>query len=145
MGRCESLEIATERKNRLITLGINESLIRIHPDNDPTSNYVVNVVGTLIGDDRLIKLGLISTKIPKLTAEIEAIKKFKDPQSQHLFLKWCLSMKINHTLRSTPPSLTNEYVEAYDQLKNLYLKTSLERTFLKDSGHKLAFQLKTVA
>ena len=95
MGRCESLEIATERKNRLVTLGINESSIRIHPDNDPTSNYVVNVLGTLIGDDRLIKHELISSKIPKLRAEIEAIKKFKDPQSQHLLLKWCLSMKIN--------------------------------------------------
>ncbi len=122
MGRCESLEIATDRKNRLINLGINESSIRIHPDNDPTSNYVVNVVGTLIGEDRLIKHELMISKVPKLRAEIEAIKRFKDPQSQHLFLKWCLSMKINHTLRSTPPSLTNEYVEAYDQLKKSLLE-----------------------
>ena len=30
MGRCESLEIATDRKNCLINLGINESSIRIH-------------------------------------------------------------------------------------------------------------------
>jgi len=127
MGKCESLEVALLRKNQLIALGVHENSIKIHPDNEPDSEYIVNVLGTYIGSDRLVKEQLLSSKLPKIKSEIQSIKSYDDAQTQHLFLKWCISMKVNHTLRGTPPSLTSEFVEEFDKEKKSLLEFILDK------------------
>jgi hypothetical protein len=45
------------------------------------------------------------------------VKEFPNKQAQHLILLYCISAKINHIQRLTPPELTIEFVDKFDNLK----------------------------
>ena len=102
-------------------MGNEETYIRIHPENDHNSDFIVKVLGLYIGSDNFVEDQLMSSKLPTLREEINTIKGYKDVQTQHLFLKWCISLKINHTLRTTQPALTSEFVGEFDKKKRLLL------------------------
>ena len=118
LGRCDSPDIALERKERLVQLGLDRQIIKLHPDNDPdhVSQFGAKVVGSWIGSDQYIKEQL-AHKLDILKNEAELIKQFPDSQSQNLMLRYCFCQKINYLQRLTPPPLMTDFVEQFDHLK----------------------------
>jgi hypothetical protein len=112
------LETAISRKNQLISLGFDERTIIIHPENDPgTQNiYGCKVLGSWIGTDEYIKSQL-EIKYDKLVIQAESVKEFPNKQAQHLILLYCLSAKVNHIQRLTPPELISDFISKFDSLK----------------------------
>jgi len=60
LGKCSDLETAIYRKNQLIGLGLDESTIIIHPENDPSTQntYGCRILGSFIGTDDYIRTQL---------------------------------------------------------------------------------------
>jgi hypothetical protein len=131
LGKCSDLETAIYRKNQLIGLGLDENTIIIHPENDPSTqtSYGCKILGSFIGTDEYIRTQL-DIKYEKLAIQAESVKEFPNKQAQHLILLYCISAKINHIQRLTPPELTIEFVDKFDNLKR--------SVFSNIIGHKVS-------
>jgi hypothetical protein len=118
MAKCESIEVAIERKRYLMSLGLNENIIKLHPDNNPLNEleYGAKILGSYIGSDSYIEKQLM-IKIDSLRQEAISIKSFQDVQGQHLMLRYCFAQKINYLQRTTPPCLLKSFVKQFDKLK----------------------------
>ena len=134
MAKRENRNLAIEHKQILVNLGIHENCIQLHPENDPdgSSSYIANVLGSLIGSEILIKDQLINKKLHKIRSESLCLENYHDTQARHLFLRWCISTKINHIQRSTPPSLIKEFVKEFDYVKRSIFQ-KLMNTQITDS------------
>jgi hypothetical protein len=133
LGRCDSLEIALERKERLVLLGLDPHVVKLHPDNDPghVSEFGAKIVGSWIGSDQYIREQL-AQKFETLKSEAEVIKQFPDSQSQNLMLRYCFCQKINYLQRLTPPPLMADFVAQFDDLKREIFQQILRKPDIPD-------------
>jgi hypothetical protein len=133
LGKCSTYQQALDRKNILISLGLNEETIFMHPDNDPIneSKFGCNILGSFVGSPTYI-VSSLEEKFQKLVLESEAIKTYPNKQVQHLMLRLCFSQKINHLQRSTPPELLEDFINRFDFLKRDTLESILS-TRVSDS------------
>ena len=134
LGRCDSLEIALERKERLVLLGLDRQVVKLHPDNDPEhlSEFGAKIVGSWIGSDEYIREQL-AQKLETLKSEAEVIKQFPDSQSQNLMLRYCFCQKINYLQRLTPPPLLVDFVAQFDDLKRDIFRQILRKPDISNS------------
>jgi hypothetical protein len=118
MGKCDSIEIAMERKRHLMNLGVNADIIKLHPDNDPINEveYGAKLLGSYIGSDSYVRNQLLQ-KIDVLKTEANHIKDFNNAQGQHLMLRFCFAQKINYLQRTTPSNLLDNFAAEFDEIK----------------------------
>ena len=128
-GSCGSYDRAMQKKQYLVDhFGFDETLIHIHPSDillahglgDSYSSscrgYGAKVLGTWVGHSDYIKSSL-QGKLMELQQEKDAIIRFKDPQVRNLMFRWCFCTKINHLLRTTSPSIIEEFIIGFDEMK----------------------------
>jgi len=138
LGVADSLELAWERKQRLIDLGFKPDNIKIHPDDIALGSdndvrelgfddleqtrlaYGSRVLGGFIGDDLFIQAQL-RAKAEELEAEADRLIELGDPQKCYLFARFCFSEKDNHIYRTTNPRLVREFAERINQAKKKIL------------------------
>ena len=118
LGKCDTDDEAIRRKNTLVSLGLNEEIIHIHPYNDPENavKYVCNILGSYVESPNYIKSSL-TANLEKLELESEAIKNYPNKQVQHLLLRLCFSQKLNHLQRSIPPEYMTDFFKRFDSSK----------------------------
>jgi len=114
LSRCDSFETACERQQRLVQLGLSPDIIHIHPDNLPQQSidemyyakkeYGMKVLGVYMGSSEYIQ-EYLDLKLVKLAKVKDDIINFSDKQVRNLMLRWSFCAKINHLLRTTPPTL----------------------------------------
>ena len=142
LGRCGSILLALERRHKLIELGIDPNIIKIHPDDYLDANitqlielgydaellsnheimldvkkiYGAKVLGSYIGSNEYIKSNLIS-KAEKLDSEASMLIEYPDLQQRFQLFRWCFNEKINYLLRTIPPKLTEELTSNFNLTK----------------------------
>ena len=143
MGKCGSYPLAFSRRNTLIELGINPTIIHMHPYDsalDPQLSitaeearlsYGSKVLGSYIGTDEFIRAQL-DLHLLKLSEEAEKLVLYDDLQTRYLFFRYCFCQKINHLLRTIPPRLTQSFVVGFNNLKKKILCSILDK-FNKDT------------
>jgi len=128
LGRTGNQNTAMERKQRLMEMGIKEDIIKIHPEDDPdnTAKYGCKILGSYIGSDEFVKLGLQKKIDEDLKREAELLSNFPNQQVKFLILKWSLCQKVNFILRTTPPPLVQDFIQQFTALKKLVLSSILK-------------------
>lgn len=118
MAKCDSIVIARERKQQLMSLGLNEQIIKIHPDDDPLyeADYGAKILGSYLGSETYVQNQLVG-KLDSLRKEANAIKDFDNAQGQHLMLRFCFAQKINYLQRTTPSKLLDNFVNEFEEIK----------------------------
>jgi hypothetical protein len=127
MGKTGDPGLARERKAALIAMGLNPSIIHIHPEDLPQStpdSYGAKILGSYIGSDEYISAQL-TEHLKELTAEARAISTIRNPQIKNLLLRWCFCQKITHLQRSIQPDLMQPLVEEFTALKKQLLSSLL--------------------
>ena len=115
--------IAFDRRLRLIELGIDPGIIKIHPDDILDSNieqlielgyeaqlmnyheieldvlkgYGAKVLGSYVGSNEYVKTNLVG-KVEKLEYEASLLIEYPDLQQRFQLLRWCFNEKINYLL-----------------------------------------------
>ena len=134
MSECENIEEATMRRSELIDLGLNPSIIKIHPNNLRSNNssnsfddtyYGAKILGSYIGSDSYIKKQL-KNKLTELNEQkLQLINNVENYQNRLLLLRECYSWKINHLFRTLPPSITNNMAQKFGNFQKDVLKSIL--------------------
>ena len=125
LGRCDSFETAMSKKRHLMSHGLLSENIHIHPDNylgveQFDEKYGVKVLGSYIGSPEFIK-NKLEQKLATLQEEAEKIISCENIQQRYIFFRYCFDQKINHILRTTGLSLTEEFAEKFDEMKKKIL------------------------
>ena len=117
-----------ERKLTLMGMGIKEDIIKIHPDDDPenTAQYGCKILGSYIGSDEFVRLGLQKKIDDDLKREAELLSELPNQQVKFLILKWSMCQKANFILRTNPPHLVQDFVQQFTALKKLVLSSILK-------------------
>ena len=123
LGKCGK-EVALERRQLLVTrFGMDESIIHIHPDDvdedykfGTACKYGMVMLGAPVGSNEFVQLTL-RAQADNLEAVAECLMNVTTKQSRFLLLKYCFCPKIIHVLRTVRPSLTNELVAKFEDLK----------------------------
>ena len=126
LGKCDTDDEAIRRKNTLVSLGLNEETIHMHPENDPENavKFGCNILGSYVGSPSYIQ-SCLESKLEKLQLESESIKNYPNKQVQHLLLRLCFSQKINHLQRSIPPEYMTDFIGKFDLMKRDILENIL--------------------
>jgi hypothetical protein len=131
LGKCRSTDEAIQRKATLVSLGLAEEIIHIHPDNDPNTKdrYGLPVLGSFVGSAEFIAEQL-KGKVKELKEEADAIvlKVAHWKQVQLLLLRWCFCQKLTYWQRTLPPSAMEGIVEQFSDLKKHILCSILGRS-----------------
>ena len=95
IGKCLTNEEAFERKNQLISLGLPENTIFLHPENDPenSAKFGCNILGSWVGSHQYVQ-SCLNSKLEKLHSEAEVIKNYQNKQVQHLILRWFVALEL---------------------------------------------------
>ena len=125
LGRCESLDVAEDRRRELTNLGIDIESIKIHPDNfieDPSDvieakdHYGMKILGSYIGTPEFI-----SAQLPEVSQKLEILAKqllkFDNVQGRFILFQKCFCFKLNYIMRTIPPQLITTLVNDFDNLK----------------------------
>ena len=133
LGENKSFAISLEQRNRLVDLGFNPSIIKIHPNDcvlatlqELLLQYGAKVVGSRVGTDEYI-LHHLQEKAMELKIESDKLIECDDIQQRYLFLRWCYGSKINHILRTTYPSLPQDLATSFDNSKKKVLCSLLQQ------------------
>jgi hypothetical protein len=78
--------------------------------------YGMKVLGVYMGSSEYIQENL-DAKLVKLAKVKDDIINFSDKQVRNLMLRWSFCAKINHLLRTTPPTLIQSFVGQFTRLK----------------------------
>ena len=141
LGRCGDTQEAIRRKQFLIErYGFIPSLIHIHPDDAHTEeetevyekNYGAKLLGTWIGTDLYIRQRL-SGKLTELASLRDDIVRFQDPQVRNLMFRLCFCQKVNYLQRTTSPSVIQDFIAAYEELKKDVFLSFVQSKYTKDS------------
>jgi hypothetical protein len=133
LGRCGS-DTALARKNTLMGLGLSESIIVLHPDDEPSSigDYGVTALGSYIGSDLFI-CSKLARKVASLEEDAGHIKQLENHQLQNLLLRLCFSQMSIYLQRTVPPRLMNKnFVGAFEEMKRSILSSILDRDSIPD-------------
>jgi hypothetical protein len=127
LGKCGNYQLALERKARLVQLGLDENIIKIHPDDfgdiaeDTTSEYGAVVLGGYIGHDHYIDRQL-RAKFASLEKEADQLIQLESLQIRNLLFRWCFCEKVTHILRTTPSApYLEHFAFGFDNLKKKVL------------------------
>jgi hypothetical protein len=121
MARCGRQEYL-RRRHVLVNLGLSPDIIRPHPADTVLTDVIVNdqygfdLLGSFIGSDDYIRCQL-DKKLEVLRREADMLIALPHLQSRALILRMSFSLKINHLLRSTYPSLVNNLTSEFELLK----------------------------
>jgi len=152
LGKCGSLSLALERKSKICELGIDPSIVKIHPDDyalasndelvvsgiDPflltdreISHHVkllygAKILGSFVGTNEYISERLQS-KIEKLNDEASLLIQYEDLQQRFQLFRWCFTEKINHILRTCYPVLTEEIAISFNIMKKRVICSILDQ------------------
>ena len=138
LGQCSDLETATLHKLQLTDLGLNESIIKIHPGNingeiekqKANEEYGFDLLGSYIGSNDYIILSL-QRKLSELNQLAKnLITNSLSFQERYILLRKCFSLKVNHLFRTIPPNLTEDFK---NQFKTI-LKNSLSSMLSLDNS-----------
>jgi len=119
IGRCATTEEALQRKQELINrYGFDESIIRLHPDNngDPVQ-YGCKVLGSFIGNDEYCHHKLQDKMIQLVKESQTIIDKVDLLQTRFLILRWSFSQKIVYWLRTMRPEIVSTIIPTFTELK----------------------------
>jgi hypothetical protein len=134
MAECSNINVANARKEELIKIGLDPSIIKIHPNNLKPNNsteafddsyYGAKLLGSFLGTDSYIKKQLKSKLIELNDQKIQLINNVQNYQNRMLLLRECYSWKINHLFRTLPPSLTNNLSQKFSSFQKDVLKSIL--------------------
>ena len=133
LGENISFAISLEQNSRLVDLRFHPSIIKIHPNDcvlattqELLLQYGAKVVGSRVGTDEYI-LHHLQEKAMELKIESDKLIECDDIQQRYLFLRWCYGSKINHILRTTYPSLTQDLATSFDNSKKKVLCSLLQQ------------------
>jgi hypothetical protein len=101
-------------------------LLGLHSMIEAKQQYGAKVVGSRVGTDEYI-LHHLQEKATELKIESDKLIECDDIQQRYLFLRWCYGSKINHILRTTYPSLTQDLATSFDNSKKKVLCSLLQQ------------------
>ena len=138
LGKCEDNQRAETRKTLLVNLGLDPSIIKIHPDNVPAAQkeeaeqtYGVKLLGAHIGTDAYIKTSLESY-FSTLHDCARSLMHYPDLQGRLLMFRYCFITKPLHLMRTTRPDLMTDFIKYLQQLQRVVLG-SIFKERLSDS------------
>ena len=121
LGKCQSAEVAQQRFQQLVDIGLHPSIIKIHPDNigdsqDPETktysikNYGVKMLGAFLGTDDFIRHNL-AEYVQELKTCANSLMQYPDLQGRLLMFRYCFMSKPLYLMRTTRPDLMDQFVE----------------------------------
>ena len=134
MSECSNIDEANARKEQLIEIGLDPSIIMIHPNNLRPNNsnsqfddsyYGAKLLGSFIGTNSYIKKQLKRKLIELNDQKLQLINNVEIYQNRILLLRECYSWKINHLFRTLPPSITNNLSQKFGSFQKDVLKSIL--------------------
>jgi hypothetical protein len=105
---------------------LDPSRVRFHPDDKPDDCVLfgTRVLGTPIGHPLFVE-AYLADFMSDLSEKADCLAKYakEDPQTAFLLLHHCFSKKVNHLLRTLPPSVSQTHIIApfNDCLKTVVL------------------------
>ena len=132
LGKCVNNEQAQQRKQALIDLGFQETIIQIHPDNVPIEQqqeakmkYGAKILGTYIGTNEYITANL-QNESTELKHGKQQLEQFPNLQGRMLLFRYCYCPKIQHLMRTIAPRLLTPLLENFKSMKKDILSTFFE-------------------
>ena len=125
IGRCDSIEIAEQVRERLVhNLGLSNNIIINHPDNNPSDismeekkqGYGVKVVGSFIGTPEYIRHQL-DFYFQELEKSANKLICHKDLQERMILFRDSFLKKPLHIFRTVNPKFTQEFARKFEVLK----------------------------
>ena len=145
LGKCTTSDIAYQRRRVLLNLGLDESIIVIHPHNKNQNPeiYGLKLLGCYIGTDSYTRTNLSNDIYKKLKTQSLILIEFQDPQIKNLMFRLCFCTKINYLLRCTPPTLVFNFINNVNYLLKQILSSLFKRTISLQLWEQLLLPIKS--
>ena len=150
LSKCGSMSLALLRKQEVLDLGFDTSMVKIHPDdmevNDLQGNGNIDddllhyelsmtmdqrvtecgasVLGNFIGTDEFVHASLIK-KLEKIQIEAKILSEHTNAQQALLFLRLCFTPKFDYILRTMPTFHTRFATSEISAMKRSILNAIL--------------------
>jgi len=127
VGVCESYQAAQVRKQHLMQLGLSESIIVLHPQNDTTvaeCDYGLKILGSYVGRPPYIKK-MLQVYGDELSREADCLISYPDFQGRWQMFLRCFTKKPLYIFRTISPVLTHGLQQQFEALKKKVLKSLL--------------------
>jgi hypothetical protein len=120
------------RKQRLRDLGLDEGIIKVHPDDVDeqdkeavTKQYGLKILGSYVGTDEYIK-DQLDQHLQQLRETAHRLGEYGDLQGRLLLIRNCFVAKVNYIFRTLSPRVTKKFAWDVDELKKKMLLKLLQ-------------------